>query len=112
MIMGRAPMPRPGHATAKILVLVACLQYVVVTGSFAAGADNRALEAGWPTKAWPVSSPEQQGMQSGVLARLVETVGGYKQDSLLIVPQGNHVLESFYAADPPNLPPHGRSVAK
>jgi CubicO group peptidase (beta-lactamase class C family) len=112
MIMGRAPMPRPGHATAKILVLAACLQYVVVTGSFAAGADDRALEAGWPTKAWPVSSPEQQGMQSGVLARLVETVGGYKQDSLLIVRHGNIVLDAYYAPYQPNITHDVRSVTK
>lgn len=105
-------MPRPDRATAKIFVLIACLQFFVVPGSLAAGADNQAPEAGWPTKAWPVSSPEAQGMQSGVLARLVETVGGYKQESLLITRHGNIVLDAYYAPYQANIAHDVRSVTK
>jgi hypothetical protein len=32
------------------------------------------LEAPWPTKSWQVSTPEEQGMDSASLARLIETV--------------------------------------
>ena len=104
-------MPRPGRATAKILALIACLQCFVVSGSLAAGADQ-APEADWPTRAWPVSSPEQHGMKSGVLARLVETVGGYKQNSLLIVRHGKIVLDAYYAPYLPNITHDVRSVTK
>jgi CubicO group peptidase (beta-lactamase class C family) len=48
-------------------------------------------EIPWPTKAWQVSTPEEQGMDSASLARLIEAVGGYKQDSLMII---SHDLRS------------------
>lgn len=82
-------MLRPHHATA--IVLFAALQCLATT-SLMTGTEAQVQEAVWPTKAWPVSTPEEQGMQSGTLARLVETVGGYKQDSLLIARHGKIVL--------------------
>jgi CubicO group peptidase (beta-lactamase class C family) len=111
MITGGTSMRRPGHARAKILVLIAGLQ-CVVPGSFAAGVENQATDVVWPTKAWPVSSPEEQGMQSGVLARLVDTVGGFKQDSLLITRHGKIVLDAYYAPYQPNITHDLRSVTK
>ena len=105
-------MLRPRHATARIIVLIAGLQCFVAPGSFAGPSDSPAAEAVWPTKAWPVSSPEEQGMQSGVLARLVETVGGYTQDSLLIARHGKIVLDAYYAPYQPNIAHDLRSVTK
>ncbi len=49
-------------------------------------------------------NPEEQGMQSGMLARLVETVGGHKQDSLLIVRHGRVMLDAYYAPISLTLP--------
>jgi len=51
----------------------------------------------WPTKSWPVSTPEEQGMDSASLARLVENVGTYKHDSLTIIRHGRIVTEAYYA---------------
>jgi hypothetical protein len=34
-----------------------------------------AQEVPWPTSGWPVSTPEDQGMDSASLARLIENVG-------------------------------------
>ncbi|MEH2503656.1 CubicO group peptidase (beta-lactamase class C family) [Bradyrhizobium sp. AZCC 1578] len=103
-------MLRLRHATA--VVFFTGFQCLVASGLIAGTADNQVQEAVWPTKAWPVSTPEEQGMQSGTLARLVETVGGYKQDSLLIVRHGKIVLDAYYAPYQPNITHDLRSVTK
>jgi CubicO group peptidase (beta-lactamase class C family) len=51
----------------------------------------------WPTKAWATSSPEEQGMSSERLARLVEFGGSNNMDSLLVTRHGRIVLEATYA---------------
>lgn len=51
----------------------------------------------FPTKEWSVSSPEEQGMSSEVLARLVEFGLFNNMDSLLITRHGKIVLETTYA---------------
>jgi len=69
-------------------------------------------EAPWPTKSWAVSSPEEQGMDSASLARLIETVGGYKQDSLMIIRNGRIVAEAYYAPYVAGISHDLRSVTK
>jgi CubicO group peptidase (beta-lactamase class C family) len=66
----------------------------------------------WPTKAWPVSTPEEQGMDSASLARLIEAVSGYKQDSLMIIRHGNIVAEAYYAPYVAGISHDLRSVTK
>jgi CubicO group peptidase (beta-lactamase class C family) len=51
----------------------------------------------WPTKEWSTSSPEEQGMSSERLARLVEFGGSNNMDSLLVTRHGRIVLEATYA---------------
>jgi CubicO group peptidase (beta-lactamase class C family) len=51
----------------------------------------------WPTKEWATSSPEEQGMSSDRLARLVEFGGSNNMDSLLVTRHGRIVLEATYA---------------
>jgi CubicO group peptidase (beta-lactamase class C family) len=72
----------------------------------------RADEAPWPTRAWAVSTPEAQGMDSGRLARMVDTIGAYKQDSLLIARYGKVVLDVYYAPYAADIPHDQRSVTK
>jgi hypothetical protein len=43
---------------------------------------------------------EEQGMDSASLAQLVNFVGIYKQDSLLIVRHGKIVVDAYYALRP------------
>ena len=50
-----------------------------------------------PTKEWLTSSPEEQGMSSDRLARLVEFGGFQNMDSLLVTRHGRIVLEATYA---------------
>ena len=66
----------------------------------------------WPTKSWPVSTPEEQGMDSASLARLIETVGTYKQDSLMIIRHGKIVAEAYYAPYVAGISHDLRSVTK
>ena len=66
----------------------------------------------WPTNAWQVSTPEEQGMDSASLARLIESVGTYKQDSLMIVRHGKIVAEAYYAPYVAGVSHDLRSVTK
>jgi len=66
----------------------------------------------WPTKDWQVSTPEAQGMDSDALAQLVDFVGIYKQDSLLIIRHGKIVVDAYYAPYAPNIRHDLRSVTK
>ncbi|WP_296346421.1 serine hydrolase [Reyranella sp.] len=66
----------------------------------------------WPTESWSVSTPEEQGMDSARLARLVETIGTYRQDSFLIVRNGRIVADAYYAPFAPGISHDQRSITK
>jgi CubicO group peptidase (beta-lactamase class C family) len=72
----------------------------------------RAQEVSWPTQSWPVSTPEEQGMDSAFLAHLIETVGTYKQDSLTIIRHGKIVADTYYAPYIAGVSHDLRSVTK
>lgn len=91
-------------------VLVASLR---AFGSFAVAAENQnTQEVVWPMKSWQTSSPEAQGMDSASLARLIETVGTYKQDSLTVIRHGRIVADAYYAPYVPGVSHDLRSVTK
>ena len=64
---------------------------------FVAGCAARAPDY-WPTEGWRISTPEQQGMDSEQLARLLEYVEQRDIDmrSVIIVRNGYIVLEAYY----------------
>ena len=66
----------------------------------------------WPTKDWEVSTPEAEGIDSAALAQLVDFVGIYKQDSLLIIRHGKIVVDAYYAPYARNIRHDLRSVTK
>src|SRR5580704_15787942 len=66
----------------------------------------------WPTKDWEASTPEAEGMDSAAIARLVDLVGTYKQDSLLVIRHGKIVADAYYAPFAPNIRHDLRSVTK
>jgi CubicO group peptidase (beta-lactamase class C family) len=69
--------------------------------------------AGWPTEAWPVSTPEEQGMDSDLLADLVDAVvasGGI--DSVMVVRNGYTVLQTVVYPFPENTGHIVHSCAK
>ncbi|WP_246662522.1 serine hydrolase [Rhizobium sp. P44RR-XXIV] len=51
----------------------------------------------WPTKEWLTSTPEEQGMDSAALAKLVAYGARNSFDSLLVVRHGRIVTEAYYA---------------
>jgi CubicO group peptidase (beta-lactamase class C family) len=69
-------------------------------------------EVSWPTQAWQVSTPEEQGMDSASLARVIEAVGTYRQDSLMVIRHGRIVAEAYYAPYVAGISHDLRSVTK
>ena len=51
----------------------------------------------WPTKGWLTSTPEEQGMDSAALAKLVAYGANHDFDSLIVVRHGRIVAEAYYA---------------
>jgi CubicO group peptidase (beta-lactamase class C family) len=58
----------------------------------------------WPTRQWQTSTPEEQGMDSAALAKLIEFGARRSFDSLLIVRHGKIVLDAYYAPYVADIP--------
>jgi CubicO group peptidase (beta-lactamase class C family) len=92
---------------------IAALLAFVALPAFALTAEAQGRQAlVWPTKAWEISTPEEQGMDSRALARLIDDVGAYKQDSVLIVRNGKIVADAYYAPYAAGIRHDLRSVTK
>ncbi len=66
----------------------------------------------WPTRQWQTSTPEEQGMDSAALAKLVEFGSTRSFDSLLISRHGRLVLDAYYAPYSPDRPHEIHSATK
>jgi CubicO group peptidase (beta-lactamase class C family) len=98
---------------ATIVALLAGFQLFAGCNAPAGAREGQDPQTGlWPTESWPVSTPEEQGMDSGGLARLIETVGTYKQDSFLIIRHGRIVAEAYFAPYVAGISHDLRSVTK
>jgi CubicO group peptidase (beta-lactamase class C family) len=96
-----------------LAALLAAVQCLVALPALAGAPDAQgSAEATWPTKSWSVSTPEEQGVDSAGLARLIEIVGARRQDSLLIVRHGKIVAEANYAPYVGGVSHDLRSVTK
>jgi len=93
-------------------LLTGVVYFAGCDGSVGATEGQDSSEIPWPTKSWQVSTPEEQGMDSASLARLIESVGTYKQDSLMIVRHGRIVAEAYYAPYVAGISHDLRSVTK
>lgn len=58
----------------------------------------------WPTQQWQTATPEEQGMDSAALARLVTFGTTRSFDSLLIARHGRIVLDAYYAPYSADIP--------
>jgi CubicO group peptidase (beta-lactamase class C family) len=97
----------------RIAAALIAAQCLAVFPALAAAPDCAgSSQTPWPTKDWEVSTPEAEGMDSGALARLVDRVGTYKQDSLLVIRHGKIVVDAYYAPYAPNIRHDLRSVTK
>jgi CubicO group peptidase (beta-lactamase class C family) len=69
-------------------------------------------ETVWPTKEWQTSTPEEQGMDSAALARLLDFGTTLSFDSLLIARHGKIVLDAYYGRRAVDLPHVMNSATK
>jgi CubicO group peptidase (beta-lactamase class C family) len=87
-------------------VLSAALSlYALLAAVHLGPARAQALDrSAWPTRAWPTSAPEEQGMDSSALAKLVAFGGSHSFDSVLVVRHGRIVTEAYYAPYTADIP--------
>jgi len=88
---------------------IALSTFLVVAVSCNADAEQLIL---WPTKQWQTSTPEEQGMSSAALAKLVEFGATRSFDSLLIARHGRLMLDAYYAPYSANRPHELNSATK
>lgn len=96
--------------SAVIAALVAGLLFFAGGATPAGAADPQ--PGPWPAESWPASTPEEQGMDSARLARLIDKVGTYKQDSFTIVRHGRIVADAYFAPYVAGISHDLRSVTK
>jgi CubicO group peptidase (beta-lactamase class C family) len=109
----------------KLGFLAVALAALMCGASICSGAGDAqaATELIWPTKEWQTSSPEEQGMDSKELAKLVDFGPTHSLsspgltpsslfDSLLVVRHGKIVVEAYYAPYDPGIPHAIYSVTK
>src|SRR5260370_13470074 len=72
--------------------------------------DHETTESTWPTQEWRTSSPEEEGMDSKELAKLVDWGTTHNFDSLLVQRHGKIVAEAYYAPYPARVPHRVYSV--
>ncbi|WP_236000217.1 serine hydrolase domain-containing protein [Bradyrhizobium uaiense] len=77
---------------------------VLLTSLHSGAAHAQGAEPVWPTAQWEISTPEQQGMDSAVLAKLVATGTTRSFDSLLVTRHGRIVLDAYYAPFAADMP--------
>jgi CubicO group peptidase (beta-lactamase class C family) len=58
---------------------------------------QNADQTAWPTRGWLTSTPEEQGMDSAALAKLVSYGASHDFDSLIVLRHGRIVTEAYYA---------------
>ena len=73
-------------------------------GAAAQDKSQASAEPVWPTRGWQTSTPEDQGMDSAALAKLVAYGAGRSLDSLLIARHGRIVLDAYYAPYSAEIP--------
>lgn len=79
-----------------LLVVLVCLCSIITPAQSA--------ETIWPTLSWQTSSPEEQGMDSAALAKVLAFGKTRSFDSLLVVRHGRMVLDAYYAPYSADIP--------
>ena len=83
-----------------LLAVLAVLAVVLVAGCRSQFAVESPAQV-WPSEAWVATTPEEQGMQSALLAESLEQVAaqGYAIDGIVIVRHGYLVLDAGIPGD-------------
>jgi CubicO group peptidase (beta-lactamase class C family) len=86
-------------------LLIICGALLVAPPCCGGNADAQgSTEQVWPTHEWQTSSPEDEGMDSAMLAKLVAFGTTRSFDSLLIARHGRIVLDAYYAPYTADIP--------
>ena len=116
--------PNNSRSEKMVFVVAALGAYLVATPICRGAAPTQgATEPTWPTKEWQTSTPEEQGMDSKELAKLVDfgtrrilaapgVTLSSMLDSLLVVRHGKIVVEAYYAPYATGIPHTINSVTK
>jgi beta-lactamase family protein len=112
--LNEAPMQSPRFAVSGIVLSTfILLASILLTSICRAAADAQGGAAPpWPTKEWQTSTPEEQGMDSTALAKLIAFGTGRSFDSLLIARHGKIVLDAYYAPYTADIPHAINSATK
>jgi CubicO group peptidase (beta-lactamase class C family) len=88
------------------------LNLLMLVGSIGCATAHAEGNTIWPTREWQTSTPEEQGMDSAALAKLIEFGTSRSFDSLLIARHGRIVLDAYYAPYTADLPHAINSATK
>ena len=101
------PQKRPALAD-----LARCAVMLLIAATVGARALRAAEAPVWPIPDWQVSTPEQEGMDSAELAKIIAYGKSKSFDSLLITRHGRIVLDAYYAPYSADLPHNLNSATK
>ncbi|MBR0757215.1 serine hydrolase [Bradyrhizobium jicamae] len=77
---------------------------ILFTSIHSGTASAQRAETVWPTAQWQTSTPEEQGMDSAALEKLVASGIPRSFDSLLVTRHGRIVLDAYYAPYTADMP--------
>lgn len=100
------------HKRTALADLVCCAVVLLVAASFGLPALHAAEPPVWPIPDWQVSTPEEQGMDSAGLAKIIGYGKTKSFDSLLIARHGRIVLDAYYAPYTGDIPHALNSATK
>ena len=94
--------------------MVSCLGGPLPTTQPEANTAQPAERVYWPTKAWRVVAPEEQGMDAALLQEMLEAIDeqDLNIDSVVVVHNGHIVTERYYAPYQQDTPHETYSVTK
>ncbi len=97
----------------NFIIIVAAFFYVLLP-SQAAPASSSGPPDYWPTNGWRTTTPEEQGMNSGMLVDMVRTIRDQELnvDSITIVRNGYVVMDNYFYPFPENAKHSLRSASK
>lgn len=97
-----------------ILVAAAIICSLIGTGTSKVAATGSPSTDNWPTNGWRTTTPEAQGMNSGMLAAMVKVIRDEELnvDSITIVRNGYLVMDSYFYPFPENNKHNLRSASK
>ncbi len=114
-MLTKAVNPRPQTSLSEKLFLATvalCTSMFAASSCNAVTSDHETTEPIWPTQEWRTSSPEEEGMDSKELAKLVDWGTTHNFDSLLVQRHGKIVAEAYYVSYGARGPHQVYSVTK